>query len=223
MPDHDCPPPALVLLCKRPARGHGKQRLAARMGTLPALALAERLLDCAVEDLAHWPGPRVIAPDVATHCGWASSLLSGCACLPQSGGNLGERLNALDRDLRAAGHHSLVFIGSDAPALGADDYRRVHAALSEVDTVLLAARDGGVVLMASNRPWPDLAALPWSTAQLGKALAAACRLAGHSVAVCGESFDVDEIDDLACLRSALTDDPRPARRRLLEALDGLWP
>ncbi|SDS27339.1 DUF2064 domain-containing protein [Pseudomonas oryzae] len=217
----DAPPPTLILMCKRPGPGHGKQRLAAGLGTVPAQLIAERMLDCAVEDLAHWPGPRVIAPDTVADCGWAGRLLPGCAYPPQCDGNLGERLNALDRDLREAGHRTLVFIGSDAPALNAGDYRRVRETLSEVDTVLLAARDGGVVLMASNRPWPELAALPWSTAQLGQALTAACGDAGHSVAVCGESFDVDERDDLAPLRAALATDPRPARRRLLATLDAL--
>lgn len=221
MRDHSCPCPALILICKRPALGHGKQRLAARLGTVAALELAERLLDCALEDLAHWPGARVIAPDAATHCFWASELLPDCVCLAQSAGNLGERLNVLDRQLRAAGEQTLVFIGSDAPALNAEDYRGVRAALNEVDSVLLAARDGGVVLMASRRPWPDLAKLPWSTPQLGASLAAACRQAGHSLRLCGESFDVDEPTDLARARQALVDDPRPARQRLLATLTGL--
>jgi glycosyltransferase A (GT-A) superfamily protein (DUF2064 family) len=86
--------------------------------------------------------------------------------------------------------------------------------LSETDTVTIAASDGGVTLMASNRPWPDLAGLPWSTAGLGQALAAACRQAGHSVSVCGESFDIDEQADLIRALAELTDDQRPARLRL---------
>lgn len=218
MPHRSDSPPTLVLVCKRPALGHGKQRLAASLGAEQALTIAERLLDCALEDLARWPGATVVAPDEAEHRDWAGDLLAGCLCLAQTPGNLGERLNALDRSLRAAGHRSLVFIGSDAPALGEDDYQRVRAELGEVDTVLLAARDGGVVLMASNRPWPDLAALPWSSAELGEALATACRRAGHSLRVCGESFDVDEPADLVRARQALADDPRPARRRLRQTL-----
>ncbi len=217
-PSHGLPPPTLVLVCKRPALGHGKQRLAASLGAEPALAIAERLLDCALEDLGRWPGATVIAPDQAAYRDWASALVPDSDCLPQTPGNLGERLNTLDRSLRAAGDRSLVFIGSDAPALREGDYRQVRDALAEVDTVLLAARDGGVVLMASNRPWPDLAALPWSSAGLGQALAEACRGAGHSLRVCGESFDIDEPADLMHALRALADDPRPARRRLLQTL-----
>ncbi|SFP81764.1 hypothetical protein SAMN05216229_10685 [Geopseudomonas sagittaria] len=218
MPQRSAIPPTLVLVCKRPALGHGKQRLAVSLGTQQAWRIAERLLDCALEDLVHWPGATVIAPDRTEHRDWAGARAPLSRCLAQTPGNLGERLNALDRTLRAAGQRSLVFIGSDAPALGEDDYRQVREALAEVDTVLLAARDGGVVLMASNRPWPDLAALPWSTPALGQALAAACRAAGHSLRVCGESFDIDEPADLQHALRALAEDPRPARRRLLHTL-----
>ena len=210
--------PTLVLVCKRPALGHGKQRLASGIGAGRALLIAERLLDCALEDLADWPGPVVIAPDRAEAATWASARAPQATCLTQNSGNLGERLNALDRSLRRLGHRQLAFIGSDAPALTASDYQRVLQALAEQDTVLLAARDGGVVLMASNRPWPDLAGLPWSSASLGEALANACRKAGHSLAICGESFDIDEQTDLALALQALADDPRPARRRLLQTL-----
>lgn len=204
----------LVLVCKRPALGHGKQRLAAQIGEPQALRVAEQLLGCALEDFRTWPGPTVIAPDQAEHLGWARALAPQALCLAQTSGNLGERLNALDHALRAAGHRRLVFIGSDAPALRPEHYHQVRIALSKTDTVLLAASDGGVTLMASNRPWPDLAGLPWSSAGLGQALAAACRKAGHSVSVCDESFDIDEPADLARALEELAHDQRPARLRL---------
>ncbi|MBV2132654.1 DUF2064 domain-containing protein [Pseudomonas sp. MAP12] len=213
--------PTLVLLCKRPAPGHGKQRLAASLGAEAACAVAQALLDCALEDLAHWPGPRVLAPDRPADGDWARRQAAATGCLVQPPGNLGERLNALDRRLRAAGHRQLIFIGSDAPALGAQHYHAVSAALQVHDAVLLAARDGGVVLLAAGRPWPDLAALPWSTPRLGAALAAACRDAGWRVGLCGESFDIDREADLAWAQRELAADPRPARRRLLACLAAL--
>lgn len=208
----------LVLVCKRPLLGHGKQRLAAWIGERQALQIAEHLLGCALEDLHSWSGPTVIAPDSSEHFDWASALVPHARCVPQACGNLGERLNTLDQMLRAAGHRRLVFIGSDAPALRLDDYQRARTALREADTVLIAASDGGVALMASNRPWPDLARLPWSTEELGQSLAAACRQAGHSVSICGESFDIDEPRDLARAWVELADDQRPARLRLRQVM-----
>ena len=213
---------ALVLICKRPALGHGKQRLAVQVGVERALDIAEHLLDCALEDLRSWPGPVVISPDQRDACDWAAQLAPQALCMAQSTGNLGERINNLDQSLRGLGHRQLLYIGSDAPALTPHDYQRVHAALETHDTVLVAARDGGVVLMASNLAWPDLAALPWSTPELGHELAETCRRAGHSVALCGESFDIDEQANLPLAAQALADDPRAARRQLLQLLNNLY-
>ena len=146
--------PCLVLLCKRPALGHSKQRLAEGVGKKRALVIAQLLLDCAVEDLLDFPGTRALAPDQAQHQQWGQALCESALCIPQSEGNLGERLNALDMQLRNLGHQYLIYIGSDCPLLGPDDYQRVNEQLRYSDTVLTMAQDGGVVLMASRKPWP---------------------------------------------------------------------
>ncbi|MCG6538642.1 DUF2064 domain-containing protein [Pseudomonas sp. KSR10] len=213
--------PCLVLLCKRPALGHAKQRLAATLGQHAALSIAQALLACALEDLQQWPGPRAIAPDHVQHLNWARSLAGEALCMAQPDGNLGERLNELDRTLRDQGQRKLIFIGSDCPALRPADYLYVAQLLQRVDTVLFAARDGGVVLMASNRPWPDLSRLPWSTDRLGNALEQLCRRAGHEVVIAGESFDIDHEQDLLPLAAALREDRRPSRRGLRAVLEAL--
>src|SRR5512134_154575 len=100
---------ALVLVCKRPAVGIGKQRLAASIGGEAANRIAEALLACALEDAGAWPGPVIIAPaDPADHA-WASALLPLARVRLkirvelQAEGNLGQRLNALDHKLRGSG------------------------------------------------------------------------------------------------------------------------
>ncbi|BCT69367.1 DUF2064 domain-containing protein [Nitrosospira sp. NRS527] len=211
---------ALVLVCKRPASGIGKQRLAASVGGDAASRIAEALLACALEDARAWPGQVVIAPaDPADHA-WASALLPQAQAQleirveAQAEGNLGQRLNTLDHKLRAGGLEQLVYIGSDAPLLAAPDYAAVYEALMNYDTVLKPAADGGVVLMANRQRWPALSSLPWSTARLGAALANCCRSAGQSVVNLTQSFDVDEEDDVIRLIEALNTDQRPARRAL---------
>lgn len=210
----------LVLVCKRPILGNGKQRLAQKLGGALALQIAEALLACAVEDACAWPGPVAIAPAVVTDADWAAHLLDTArlrypaVIVPQAPGNLGQRLNALDRALRAQGLVQLVFIGSDAPGLDAEDYHAVRAALQYAGTVLIPARDGGVVLMASRYPWPELSLLPWSSAQLGKSLRKACQSAGQSVSMVRQGYDIDEAADLIAAADALRHDERPARRAL---------
>jgi glycosyltransferase A (GT-A) superfamily protein (DUF2064 family) len=110
----------------------------------------------------------------------------------------------------------LVFIGSDSPGLEKADYLATRAALQHNDVVLIPALDGGVVLMANRCTWPDLSALPWSSDQLGIALMDSCRIAGQSLEMLGQGYDVDEMDDFLKLVTLLQQDQRPARRALLE-------
>ncbi|MEI2636455.1 MAG: DUF2064 domain-containing protein [Methylotenera sp.] len=209
---------ALVLVCKRPAPGVGKQRLATRLGPAIAYQIAEALLACALEDVSTWPGRVVIAPADAQDCAWAADLFklaqTEVHVLPQTGGNLGQRLNALDQTLRANGLNQLIYFGSDAPDIGLVDLTTASRMLSDFDNVLKPTMDGGVSIMASRKPWPDLAGLPWSTSRLGDRLSILCQQSGHSVARLPEGFDVDEIEDLSYLVVKLAQDQRPARRSL---------
>lgn len=217
--------PILILVCKRPQPGMGKQRLAASIGREAANRVAEALLACALEDTCDWPGQVVIAPSQAEDSIWAEGLLPHkqpkAQILPQTDGNLGERLNALDWQLRGLGMKQLVYIGSDAPALAAADYVAASQGLLDYDVVLKGAVDGGVVLMASRRPWPSLSALPWSSATLGNALLDCCQVVGQSVLSLTSSFDVDRQDDFIHMMTALKTDSRPARRALHRLVSGL--
>ena len=207
--------PTLVLFCRRPAEGVGKQRLASALGTGPAAELAALLLETALEDAASWPGPVVLSPADPQDTAWASGLLTRTSeVVAQPAGNLGERLNAVDRALRARGHQQLCFIGSDAPALDPAYYSAARAALAEADVVLGPAVDGGVTLMAAAQPWPSLSGLPWSSADLGHALSALCEARGLRVAALGLRHDVDVPADLATAWRELRTDRRPGRRAL---------
>ena len=209
----------LVLFCRRPALGNGKQRLARSLGAAPALAIASALLECALEDAAEWPGELVIAPASPGDVSWAEGLFARPARVePQCEGNLGQRLNALDAALRARGCQQIIFIGSDAPSLKAYDLLAAGQALERADVVLIPALDGGVTLMGSRVAWPDLSDLPWGGSRLGDALQACCRQRGLSVLRKLPSFDVDEASDLMTARVALVGDLRPARRRLRDLL-----
>jgi len=206
---------ALVLFCRRPAHGIGKQRLARALGTARALAIATALLDCALEDLAAWPGAPVISPACQEDLAWAEGLIDRPKwLLPQPEGNLGQRLRHVDAETRRLGFDRVLFIGSDAPSLQPDNLIAAGDALADADVVLIPAVDGGVALMGSRIPWPDLAGLPWSEATLAEALEQECRANDRSVIRLAASYDVDEVSDLARAEEALRDDARPARERL---------
>lgn len=214
------PDTTLILFCKRPALGFGKQRIAADLGMHAAFEIAVGLLACALEDLEHWPGPVVIAPHSSSEIAWASSLLRRkVVVIPQCEGNLGARIESIDGGLRAEGVERLLVIGSDAPELNAMLLAQAVAMLDEHDAVFAAAEDGGVSLMANRLPWPALKLMPWSTSQLGMALERGCEGEGLSVGWSAPCSDVDRVDDLTRISKSLCDDLRPARRSLLSIIN----
>jgi glycosyltransferase A (GT-A) superfamily protein (DUF2064 family) len=211
----------LAVLCKRPRVGVGKQRVAADIGARPAVELAALLLDCVLEDLRAWPGRRVISPASADDAQWAGGLLDEADIVPQAAGNLGVRINVLDASLRASGHSRVIYLGSDAPLIDGAYLAAAADALATGDVVLGAAADGGVILMGAAAPWPDLAGLPWSTAELGRGLAGICERAGLHTAWLEAGMDIDESADFKPLARGLAGDSRPARRALAAWLETL--
>lgn len=214
--------PVLVIFCRRPAAGIGKQRLAADIGSTQAADIATLLLAAALEDAARWPGPVVLSPSEAEDTEWAATLLDRPVhVIPQPAGNLGERLQAVDQLVRDHYAAPVVFIGSDAPALSEQDYATARGALLHHDVVLAPALDGGVTLMAARCAWPALADLPWSSDQLHAALTKRCITQGLNVTCLPLSYDVDRATDLQRLCEDLRTDQRPARRILYRKLCSL--
>jgi len=213
--------PTLVVFCRRPVLGTGKQRIAREIGASAGLAIAEHLLDTTLEDAREWQGPVVLAPANAGDVDWATGLLpSPCEIVPQPDGNLGNRINTVDRRIRLAGHTHIIYIGSDAPVLDASYYTRAVMALRAHDVVLGPADDGGVTLMGARQAWPDLGSLPWSSSKLGASLELTCMNAGLTVFNLDSRYDIDFAADLSRLFDDLGTDLRPARRKLREWLAG---
>jgi glycosyltransferase A (GT-A) superfamily protein (DUF2064 family) len=201
-------------MLKRPQQS--KRRIAAELGAR-ADELAQLLLACALEDLAAWPGAVCLAPASPDQLGWAETLSTGTGrryLLAQRSGNLGQRIVQIDGLLRTQGEQRVIMLGTDCPTLDAHYLAQANAALHTHEVVLGPARDGGVVLMGSARPWPDLAPLPWSTADLDTALAERCRAAGCRVARLAQLADVDTVADVRGLALKLTGDARASRRAL---------
>jgi rSAM/selenodomain-associated transferase 1 len=206
---------SLIIFCRRPEHGIGKQRIARLLGDQIALDLAEHLLAAALEDAEHWPGPVILSPANPEDLDWAQALSSrDYRVIAQSNGNLGQRINAVDQAARIAGHTQLIYVGSDAPVLDEEYFSLARAALATHDIVLGPAEDGGVTLMGARRQWPDLTELPWSSANLGGELELTCLQAGLTVCILEPRYDIDRDTDLPRLHEDLRGDARPARRKL---------
>ncbi len=205
----------LVIFCRRPMSGVGKQRIAASLGKQQALEISELLLDGAIEDARDWPGPVVIAPASAADVNWAKTLLPDAVVIPQHGDTLGSRIQYVDRQIRRQGGQHILIIGSDAPALTPAMLAMAAEGLQTHDVIVIPARDGGVTLMGSAKDWPDLSELPWESSRLAEALRATCTRHDLSISTLPESYDIDTRDDLLFARDDLAADPRSTRQKIV--------
>ncbi|WP_415883188.1 TIGR04282 family arsenosugar biosynthesis glycosyltransferase [Neptuniibacter sp. QD34_54] len=210
----------LLIFCKQPRNGQGKQRIAASLGAETTFEIAKALLQCALEDADAWSGRVVLSPASVDEVEWAEGLLEGehVQVIPQPSGNLGERINAVDQRLREQGHQNIVTIGTDAPILTLDLLQQVSQKMADYDVVCSKADDGGVTVMASGIAWPDIEALPWSTEHLAQGLEECCLGAGLSVGYIAPTYDIDLEADLVRLIEDLKSDQRIARQALLQLI-----
>ena len=159
-----CP---IIVMAKAPLPGVAKTRLIPALGAAGAAALAERMLEHAVQQaVAAQLGPveLCVTPD-ATHPSFKRlAQLPRVSVALQGDGDLGLRmLRAFRRVLLPPFSRSLL-IGADIPALDADLLQRAAQALNNVDAVFVPAFDGGYALVGLRRPEPRLfEGMAWST------------------------------------------------------------
>ena len=213
----------LVLFCRRPALGSGKQRIAATMGEQTALELSRLLIATTLEDAAAWHGPVVISPSNRADSDWAQALLPSATIIPQPQGNLGARIKHVEDRIRRAGGTQIIFIGSDSPALDPEILREAADQLCANDFVMIPARDGGVTLMGSAMPWPDLDRIHWGTEHVFQELMQQCSDESARISVLPPGFDIDTQADLVDAPALLQNDNRPGRIRLREWITSLGP
>ena len=213
----------LVLFCKRPKLNQGKQRLAQDSSAEIALAIAKCLLACAIEDANAWQGPVVIACSSNNDIEWAQAIVPKADVIAQlpkdTAGNLGDRLNYVDSQLRSKGHEQLIIIGTDSPMLNAVHFQSTIDTLQSSDISLSHADDGGVIIMANKKPWPILTDLPWSTEELSRELSQLCQEKNLLVHYAIPGYDVDHVSDLEKLVVDLKNDQRLARQSLLNTIN----
>jgi len=210
---------AVAVVAKEPVAGHAKTRLAPALGPGGAAAAAAAML---VDTLA--VVARVDAePWLCFTPGAARERLAaqapGFRLLPQSGGDLGDRLAACAVALRAAGAERIAIVGADTPHLRPAWYEAALTLLDQVDLVLGPALDGGYYLVAGREPPRELfVGVPMGTELvLGETLRRAER---HRlrVALLPPLRDLDRVEDLVAALAAGELDASPRTRAVVAAL-----
>ena len=206
----DPPPTTLIVLAKAPQAGLAKTRLIPALGAAGAAALAERLLDDAMDRaLAAKLGPVLLCgtPDLLHPAFTRHAARPGVALALQVGVGLGERMHHALLSVLAAplpnqpsASHQALLIGTDCPALCATLLRQAAATLATTDVVLVPALDGGYALIGMRRPAPSLfSGMVWSTPQVLAHTRQRLAAAGLRHAELPAVPDIDEPADLAHL------------------------
>jgi rSAM/selenodomain-associated transferase 1 len=191
-------------MAKYPAPGRVKTRLAAELGDDTACALQRAFLLDLADRLralpygvtwAFWPPSAPFA-----------TLIGGGRCRAQSGEDLGARMAAAVEAELADGGGPVVVLGADVPHVDLDCIRRaVRALAADVDVVLGPALDGGYYLIGLRAVAPALFEnIAWGTGRVLRATLAQAERLGLRVELVAESFDVDQVADLARLRAVMT-------------------
>ena len=186
----------IAILAKAPVPGFAKTRLIPAIGAHAAAVLQERLTeravatarDAAIGDVTLW-----CAPDTRHR----SFRDLDVTLRPQPEGDLGARM------LAAFGARPTLVIGTDCPALTAAHLRDAADALATHDVVLIAAEDGGYVLIGARTTHPGLFAdMTWGTSTVLAETRARIAARGLTSRELPPLWDVDTEDDLARMEPA---------------------
>jgi rSAM/selenodomain-associated transferase 1 len=128
----------------------------------------------------------------------------GFTLIPQTGGNLGERLANVSGYLFEHGYEKVVILDSDSPNLPTGYIYDSLRCLDKTDAVIGPCLDGGYYLIGLSSHMPGLFQdIPWSTPRVTESTIEKAAGLGISVSLIDEWYDVDTVEDLLRLKRDL--------------------
>jgi uncharacterized protein len=193
-------PLCLLLVSKYPVAGRVKTRLASRIGSENAAALARCFLLDELQILARMNLPITLFYD-PPESGPAFAALTGNRCVlrPQRGGDLGERMGHVFEESFSKGFPAALLVGSDLPDLPLAHLKEAAAALAQGKAVLGPAADGGYYLIGfpKDRYLPQVFEdIPWSTPRVFRRTVERFDASGREVHLLPTWWDMDTVEDL---------------------------
>ncbi|MCF8062888.1 MAG: TIGR04283 family arsenosugar biosynthesis glycosyltransferase [Deltaproteobacteria bacterium] len=190
----------LVVFCRYPAPGRVKTRLVPELGPLGAAELHRRLTERVISLAGAVAAGRRADLEIAYAGGSRQAMERwvgrGPTLVPQSGRDLGARMEAVFLSAFREGARRVVLVGTDIPGLASVHLDRALDALSSANVVLGPSLDGGYWLIGLDRPAGVFRSVPWGTAEVrARTLALVSRL-GLRVHELDPLRDVDTSDDL---------------------------
>ncbi len=215
---------ALIIFVKNADPGRVKTRLAADLGESRTLEVYLRLVAHTLQQAGRLGGLADIFvcfsreiprqwPDISS-TGFPESasglkLFDGTAMRIQQGKDLGERMNRAFLDVFEGGYGRAVIIGSDCPELETGHLQQAFDVLTDHDTVVGPAADGGYYLLGMREPHPEVFRnKSWSTDTVFRQTMQDFRRAGLRTFLLPELRDMDVAEDYRRL-GHLLQDPGP--------------
>src|SRR5262245_16114320 len=195
---------ALAVMAKAPIAGQVKTRLVPFLAPAQAAKLyASLLVDLSTGLRSFGAADRYLAYAPAGAQDSLRKLVpKEFSFVPQRGRDLGERMSNVFADLLAAGHRSVVLIGSDLPVFPLEFLTRAFALLdrSATDLVLGPNRDGGYYLIGMRRPTPEVfEGMAWGSNSVFRSTCDRIRGLGLNVSRLPPWLDIDTPADVAAL------------------------
>jgi uncharacterized protein len=195
--------PCVILFLKAPEKGRVKTRLAASLGEEMVLDLYRCFVEDSIQTIAGGGYDMLICYDPPSAHPWISQWLGERhPLLPQSGGDLGERMQNAFRTAFSRGCCAALIVGSDIPDLPSRFYGEALAALRDHDAVIGPAHDGGYYLIGFKRErfLPDaFTGISWNAPEVFTRTLVILGNAGCRVHLLPPWRDVDTLEDLRAL------------------------
>jgi rSAM/selenodomain-associated transferase 2/rSAM/selenodomain-associated transferase 1 len=206
----------LIVFTRYPRPGQTKTRLTPALGPAGAAELQRKMTGHTVL-MARQTASRSRATDLEIDYTGGSErrmrrwLGLGTSYVPQSDGDLGQRMSRAFLDGFQSERERIVIIGTDCPGLTPELVERAFEALGRHGLVLGPASDGGYYLIGLRRHVPELFRdIPWGTGNVLRSTLAAAESRNLSVEWLPPLTDVDRPEDLPTWEAAM---PGPGEAR----------
>jgi len=192
----------VVAVTKAPTPGQVKTRLIPAVGEEGAAQIAKTLLLETVLTLSQLQdSENLISVSPAEKVEEVQTLLADkIPVIPQTGGDLGQRLAEIFHRCFSTGSRAVLILGTDHPDLPLAHLQEgVNALLTGEDQLVLGpAEDGGYYAIGLTREHPSLfEGIPWSTDQVLRKTKAAAEQELLKITLLPAWSDLDEPEDLS--------------------------
>ena len=203
--------PVIIVMTKVPGFADVKTRLRSLLSESQRVELARCFLTDTITNLASVFDRRIIAftPDGGRDA-IEALVAAGDICIPQRGGDLGQRLDAAIAEAFEMGFGPVIVIGTDSPTLPPEYLALAldHLQSRGHGVAIGPTDDGGFYLIGVSRQREGMFNnITWSSSQVFKQTEANIRDIGNlDLLVLPRWYDVDEPEDLARLIAEIDSD-----------------